>query len=69
MSKIQVKTTFDVAKTIRPIYTGGSVSLDQSGRLLATCIGEDAAIIDLESGEQLAVIEGVRVEMLLSGHC
>ncbi|KAL1958762.1 hypothetical protein VTO42DRAFT_3881 [Malbranchea cinnamomea] len=58
MSKISVKTTFEVSKTIRPIYTGGSVSLDQSGRLLATCVNEDAVIVDLETGDQLAVIEG-----------
>ncbi|KAK2882725.1 hypothetical protein FQN49_000037, partial [Arthroderma sp. PD_2] len=58
MSKIAVKTTFEPHKTIQPIYTGGSVSLDASGRLLATCIGEEALVIDLETGERLAQIEG-----------
>ncbi|KAK2752313.1 U3 small nucleolar RNA-associated protein 13 [Onygenales sp. PD_40] len=58
MSKINIKTTFEVANTIRPIYTGGSVSLDASGRFLATCVGEDVLIIDLKTGGQLASIEG-----------
>lgn len=64
MSKINVKTTYEVSKTIRPIYTGGPVSLDESGRLLATCVNEDAVLIDLESGEQLATIEGVRFTII-----
>ncbi|DAA75268.1 TPA_exp: Uncharacterized protein A8136_2019 [Trichophyton benhamiae CBS 112371] len=58
MSKVAVKTTFEVHKTIQPIYTGGGVSLDASGRFLATCVGEDALVIDLETGERLAQIEG-----------
>ncbi|KAK2753586.1 U3 small nucleolar RNA-associated protein 13 [Arachnomyces sp. PD_36] len=53
-----VKTTFEATRTIQPIYTGGSVSLDESGTLIATCVGEDVLIIDIESREQLARIEG-----------
>ncbi|EER44688.1 small nucleolar ribonucleoprotein complex subunit [Histoplasma capsulatum H143] len=60
MSKINIKTTFEVANTIRPIYTGGSISLDASGRHLVTCVGEDVVITDLRAGGQLATIEGVR---------
>ncbi|PGH07696.1 U3 small nucleolar RNA-associated protein 13 [Blastomyces parvus] len=58
MSKINIKTTFEVANTIRPIYTGGSVSLDASGRFLVACVGEDVLITDLNTGAQLATIEG-----------
>ncbi|KAL1965655.1 hypothetical protein VTN77DRAFT_5332 [Rasamsonia byssochlamydoides] len=58
MSKISVKTTFEASRTLRPIYTGGSTSLDASGRLLATCVGEDALIVDLKTGDQLASLEG-----------
>ncbi|EEQ88621.2 small nucleolar ribonucleoprotein complex subunit [Blastomyces dermatitidis ER-3] len=58
MSKINIKTTFEVANTIRPIYTGGSVSLDASGRFLVACVGEDVLITDLSTGAQLATIEG-----------
>jgi U3 small nucleolar RNA-associated protein 13 len=52
-------TTFEVQNVIQPIYTGGSVALDQSGRILATCLGEEALITDLESGKQLAKVDGV----------
>lgn len=59
MSKAVVKTTFEASKTLRPIYTGGSTALDATGRLLVACIGEDALIVDLETGDQLATLEGV----------
>jgi U3 small nucleolar RNA-associated protein 13 len=59
MSKITVKTTFEVSRTLRPIYTGGSTSLDARGRLLLTTVGEDALIINLANGYQLASLEGV----------
>lgn len=59
MSKAVVKTTFEASRTLRPIYTGGSTALDASGRLLATCIGEDALVVDLETGDQVASLEGV----------
>lgn len=59
MSRAIVKTTFEASRTLRPIYTGGSTALDASGRLLAACVGEDALIVDLETGDQLASLEGV----------
>ncbi|KAF4633626.1 hypothetical protein G7Y89_g4485 [Cudoniella acicularis] len=52
------QTTFEAERTIQPIYTGGSVALDQSGRILATTLGEDALLTDLNTGRQLARIEG-----------
>ncbi|KAJ5485049.1 hypothetical protein N7539_005037 [Penicillium diatomitis] len=58
MSKAIVKTTFEASRTLRPIYTGGSTSLDSSGRILLTCVGEDALIVNLETGDQLASLEG-----------
>ncbi|KNG84114.1 putative small nucleolar ribonucleoprotein complex subunit [Aspergillus nomiae NRRL 13137] len=58
MSKAVVKTTFEASRTLRPIYTGGSTALDASGRLLVACVGEDALIVDLETGDQLASLEG-----------
>ena len=54
-----LSTTFDPERTIQPIYTGGDVALDDSGRILATCLGEDVAITDLNTGKILAKIEGV----------
>ncbi|PKY02146.1 small nucleolar ribonucleo protein complex subunit [Aspergillus campestris IBT 28561] len=58
MSKAVVKTTFEASRTLRPIYTGGSTALDASGRILVTCVGEDALVVDLETGDQLASLEG-----------
>lgn len=58
-NKAPYQTTFEPEHTIQPIYTGGSVALDQSGRILATTLGEDALLTDLNTGRQLAKIEGV----------
>lgn len=57
--KAEFKTTFEPSRVIQPIYTGGSVALSQDGRMLATCLGEEALLTDLNTGSQLARIEGV----------
>ena len=54
-----LSTTFDPERTIQPIYTGGDVALDDTGRILATCLGEDVVVTDLTTGRVLAKIEGV----------
>lgn len=60
-TKLQYKTTFEAEQVIRPIYTGGSVALDNGSRILATTLGEDAVLTDLATGKLFAKIEGVRV--------
>lgn len=67
MSKAIVKTTFEASRTLRPIYTGGPTALDANGRILLTCVGEDALIVDLETGDQLASLEGVSLTLVLEG--
>ncbi|RKF61027.1 putative U3 small nucleolar RNA-associated protein 13 [Erysiphe neolycopersici] len=57
-NKAPFKTTFEVAETIRPIFTGNGISLDRNGGILATALGEDALLTDLDTGRQLAKIEG-----------
>ena len=52
-------TTYDPDRIIQPIYTGGDVLLDREGRILVTCLGEEALLTDLRTGELLARIEGV----------
>ena len=52
-------TTFEPERMIQPIFTGGDVALDRSGRILATCLGEDAMLTDLHTGKLLAKIDGV----------
>lgn len=37
------------------------MALDEAGRLLVTCLGEDAIVTDLRNGKQLARIEGVSI--------
>lgn len=57
--KLDTKTTFEPSRVIQPIYTGGSVALSEDGKILATCLGDEALLTSLESGEHLARIEGV----------
>jgi U3 small nucleolar RNA-associated protein 13 len=59
-NKQPLKTTFDVEHVIRPIFTGGSVSIDNDARILATVLGEDAVLTDPTNGKHLAQVEGVR---------
>ena len=59
-SRTRTTTTYEPEHIIQPIYTGGDVVLDRDGRVLATCLGEEAVITDLSTGELLARIEGVR---------
>ncbi|KIW83034.1 hypothetical protein Z517_02277 [Fonsecaea pedrosoi CBS 271.37] len=57
-TKIHHKTTFEAAKTIEPIFTGGDVSHDASGSYIATCVDEDALIVNIQTGKVLCRIEG-----------
>jgi len=58
-NKAPYQTTFEPENTIQPIFTGGSIALDRNGDILATTLGEDALLIDIKTGNQLAKIEGV----------
>ena len=59
-TKQPLKTTFDVAHVIRPIFTGGSIAIDTGAQILATTLGEDAVLTNPTNGKHLAQIEGVR---------
>lgn len=58
-TKLPFKTTFEAEKAIQPVFTGGSVGVDNGARVLATTLGEDAVLTDLTTGRRLAIIEGV----------
>ena len=60
-------TTFEAENVIQPFSTSGIASLDRSGRVLATSLGEDAVLTDLDTGRFLARIEGVRNSIDPSG--
>lgn len=51
-------TTFEVSNVIQPIYTGGSVGLDDGARILASTMGEDAVLTEINTGKHLTTIEG-----------
>ncbi|KAI9149291.1 putative U3 small nucleolar RNA-associated protein [Paramyrothecium foliicola] len=57
-SKQPLKTTFDVGQVLRPIFTGGSVAIDNRARILATTLGEDVVLSDPATGNQLGLISG-----------
>lgn len=57
-NKQPLKTTFDVNRVLRPIFTGGAVSIDNDARILATTIGEDAILTEPATGKHLGQIEG-----------
>ncbi|KAL2157613.1 hypothetical protein VTH06DRAFT_5992 [Thermothelomyces fergusii] len=57
-TKQPVKTTFEVENVIQPIFTGGSVALENGARILASTLGEAAILTELHSGKRLAEIEG-----------
>lgn len=59
-TKVPLKTTFDVDRVLRPIYTGGSVATDNNATILATTLGEDAILTDPSNGKHLGILEGVR---------
>ncbi|SPQ21823.1 3f4284b2-204d-4317-929e-52585b2b2074 [Thermothielavioides terrestris] len=52
------KTTFEVSNVIQPIFTGGSVALENGARILASTLGEAAVLTELNTGRRLAEIEG-----------
>lgn len=56
---IEGTTTFEIERVIEPIYEGGDVRLGEDGRILATCLGEDVLLVDLNTGNRLARISGV----------
>jgi U3 small nucleolar RNA-associated protein 13 len=58
-TKQPLKTTFEPEKVIRPIFTGGSVALDNGARILVTTLGEDAILTNPANGKALGKIEGV----------
>lgn len=59
-TKQPLKTTFDVEHVIRPIFTGGSVGIDNAAQILATTIAEDVVLTNPANGKHLGQIEGVR---------
>ncbi|KAA8913625.1 WD40-repeat-containing domain protein [Sphaerosporella brunnea] len=60
-----LKTTFKPSRVVQPFYSGGAgcVALDSSGRILVTAYGDEAVITDIESGAEIARIDGLEDEI------
>lgn len=58
-TKQPLKSSFEADHVLKPIYTGGSVAIDNGAQILATTLGEDAVLTNPLNGKQLAQIEGV----------
>ncbi|MCJ1233953.1 U3 small nucleolar RNA-associated protein 13 [Varicellaria rhodocarpa] len=57
-TRANTKTTFAPENVIQPIHTGGDVALESEGRILVTCLGEEALLTDLSTGKLLNRLEG-----------
>ncbi|KAF4581846.1 small nucleolar ribonucleoprotein complex subunit [Ophiocordyceps camponoti-floridani] len=57
-TKQPLKTTFESNRVLRPIYTGGSVAIDNEARILVTTLGENAILTNPANGKHLAQVEG-----------
>lgn len=57
--RVEKVTTYEVDRVIEPTYKGGDVALSEDGRILATCLGEDVLLTDMNTGQRLANITGV----------
>jgi U3 small nucleolar RNA-associated protein 13 len=58
-SQLKVRTTFEPTRVIQPIFTRGEIALTQDGQILASCLDDETLLTDLETGTELARIEGV----------
>jgi len=57
-TKVDFKTTFEATRTIEPVYTGGDVSPNSTGTLIATCVNEDVLVVEVGTKRVLCRIEG-----------
>ena len=64
MSSGKVFTTFEIENVIQPTYTGGDVSLDAKGQVLASCLGEECILSRIATGKTLARVDGVSVHAI-----
>ncbi|KAJ6263419.1 Beta-TrCP [Drechslerella dactyloides] len=58
MAPPQLKTSFVPTKVIQSFYTGGKCALSADGRILASTLDEDVILTHLQTGQELARIEG-----------
>ena len=57
-TKVSTETTYEAARSIEPIYTGGDISADVSGSLIATSVDEDVLVVQTSNAKPVCRIEG-----------
>ncbi|KAF3186131.1 U3 small nucleolar RNA-associated protein 13 [Orbilia oligospora] len=53
-----LKTAFKQVKVLQSFYTGGKCALSGDGRILVSTLDEDVILTDMETGQELARVEG-----------
>lgn len=53
------RSSFKLAKSYTPIYTGGAFAASADGARLYTTLNEDVVLTEVESGERLHLFQGV----------
>lgn len=57
---LQYSDSFKAARTYQPIHTGGKVALSGDGKWLFSTLNEQALVTDIETGERIQLLKGVR---------
>ncbi|TFK56842.1 WD40 repeat-like protein [Heliocybe sulcata] len=53
-----MNVSFKKSKVIAPLHTGGPVAVTQDGTRLVTCVGEEAVLTDVKSGQEICRFMG-----------
>ncbi|KLO20068.1 WD40 repeat-like protein [Schizopora paradoxa] len=48
-----LKTAFEKYREIKPLHTGGPVTVDANGQKIFTCVGDEVVLTDLEKGQEI----------------
>jgi U3 small nucleolar RNA-associated protein 13 len=58
-------SSFKLAKSFTPLYTGGAIALSSDATKLYTTLNEQVVLTDVESGERLHLFPGVSFSFIL----
>lgn len=60
LTLVDCRHSFKEYKSYQPIHTGGKATLSGDGTWLVSTLNEQALVTDIETGEQLQELKGVR---------
>ena len=52
-------TSFKLAKSFTPIYTGGSIAVSEDGQRIYTTLNEEVVCTEVASGNRIHLFKGV----------